>query len=95
MIERKNFCIAKDDCPSQLPKPVFRDNRFSFFFPFAATVLSPTQEALGSLANTEFLAKMKSLEENITYLHQTLVRDLVVRYKGKFGLKKMHNFRQE
>ncbi|XP_067020107.1 collectin-12-like isoform X3 [Acropora muricata] len=38
----------------------------------SATVLSPTQEALGSLANTEFLAKMKSLEENVTYLHQTL-----------------------
>lgn len=68
---------------------------FRFCFPFAATVLSPKQEALGSLANTEFLAKMKSLEENVTYLHQTLVRDLVVRYKGKFGLKKMHNFRQE
>lgn len=73
---------------------VITDFRF-FFFPFAATVLSPTQEAPRSLANTEFLAKMKSLEENVTYLHQTLVRDLVVRYKGKFGLKKMHNFRQE
>ncbi|XP_074630038.1 uncharacterized protein LOC141888891 isoform X2 [Acropora palmata] len=37
-----------------------------------ATVLSLTQEAPRSLANTEFLAKMKSLEENVTYLHQTL-----------------------
>jgi len=38
----------------------------------SATVLSLTQEAPRSLANTEFLAKMKSLEENVTYLHQTL-----------------------
>ncbi|XP_015749377.1 PREDICTED: collectin-12-like isoform X2 [Acropora digitifera] len=38
----------------------------------SATVLSPPQEARRSLANTEFLAKMKSLEENVTYLHQTL-----------------------
>ena len=67
---------------------------FRFFFPFAATVLSPPQEAPRSLANTEFLAKMKSLEENVTYLHQTLVRDFVVRYKGQVWIEKMHNFRQ-
>lgn len=28
----KNFCIAKDDLPSQLAKPAFRDYRCSFFF---------------------------------------------------------------
>ena len=30
--KRKNFCIAKDDRPSQLAKPAFRDYRCSFFF---------------------------------------------------------------
>lgn len=59
-----------------------------FFFPFAATALSPRQEAPRPLGNTEFLAKMKSLEENVTYLHQTLVRDLVVRYKGQVCIEK-------
>ena len=62
------------------------------FFPFAATALSPRQEAPRPLGNTEFLAKMKSLEENVTYLHQTLVRDLVVRYKGQVWIEKNASF---